>query len=111
MIYFLANVCAWGASSLVSMSLELSSLSDSEPDELDESSTSSFVFDAAFRVCFCLLSGSGEEERLELLSLEEEDEAAMATISVLAQLSVVELGLPREFGCTKTSLTIYDLML
>lgn len=64
------------------MSLELSSLSDSEPDELDESSTSSFVFDAAFRVCFCLLSGSGEEERLELLSLEEEDEAAMATISV-----------------------------
>jgi len=94
----------------VSMSLELSSLSDSEPDELDESSTSSFVFDTPFIVCFCLLSGSGEEERLELLSLEEEDEAAMATIGVLAQLSAVKLGLPREFGCPKMSLETYGLL-
>lgn len=69
------------ASSLVSISLELSeSLSDSEPDELDASSLSSLAFDAAFNVCFCLLSGSGDVERLELLSLSDDDEAAMAAM-------------------------------
>ena len=63
----------------MSISFELvDSLSDSEPDELDVSSLSCFAFDVAFNVCFCLLSGSGEVERLELLSLSDEDEAAIA---------------------------------
>jgi len=73
-----------GVSSLVSISSELESesesaleLSESEESEETESSTSSFVFDAPFMVCFCLLSGSGDVDRLELLSLSEEDEAAM----------------------------------
>lgn len=70
---------------MVSISFELpDSLSDpeelSESDELSELSTSFFAFEAAFSVCFCLLSGSGEVERLELLSLSEEDEAAMAAV-------------------------------
>ena len=67
----------------MSISSELESESESalelseESVETDESSTSSLVFDAPFMVCFCLLSGSGEVDRLELLSLSEEDEAAM----------------------------------
>lgn len=77
-----------GASSVVSISSELSdSLSEpeelselSEPDALPELSSSCFAFEAAFSVCFCLLSGSGEVERLELLSLSDEDEAAMAAV-------------------------------
>lgn len=70
----------------MSISSELDSLSDSELEELEESeeseesesSASSFAFDAPFKVCFCLLSGSGDDDRLELLSLPDEDEVAMA---------------------------------
>lgn len=85
----MAGGCSFGASSVVSISFELSdSLSDpeelSEPDELSE--LSSFcAFEAAFMVCFCLLLGSGEVERLELLSLSDDDEAAMAAVKGVVQ--------------------------
>lgn len=84
--YFLVGESPLGVSSAVSVSSELESLpeseslSDSEPDELDASSVSSFAFDAPFKVCFCLLSGSGEVDALELLSLPEEDGGAMVAI-------------------------------
>lgn len=70
----------------MSISSELSdSLPDpeelSEPDELSELPSSFFAFAAAFIVCFCLLSGSGEVERLELLSLSDEDEAAIVAVN------------------------------
>jgi hypothetical protein len=81
------------ASSLVSISLELpDSLSDSDPeselesesdeseesvDSDDSSSTSSSVFVTALTAFFCVFSGSGEVDLLELLSLEEEEAAAM----------------------------------
>lgn len=89
--HFFAGISA--ASSLVSISLELpDSLSDSdpesepesEPDESEESedsddssSTSSLVLVAAFTAFFCVFSGSGEVDLLELLSLEEEEAAAI----------------------------------
>lgn len=97
-------------SSVVSISLELSdSLSDSEPDELD-ASLSSFVFDAPFRVCFCLLSGSGEVDRLELLSLEEEDGGAIVAVGFVPQWirrsNSVSLGAARSSGQIKSANSI-----
>lgn len=85
--HFLGGACSFGASSVVSISLS-EPLSDSEPEELsdpDELSSlelSSFgAFSAAFTLCFWWLPGSGEvDDRLELLSLPDEDEAAMATV-------------------------------
>jgi hypothetical protein len=74
---------------VVSISLELSeSLSDSEPEELSDPEElsslelSSFgAFSAAFTLCFWWLPGSGDvDDRLELLSLSDEDEAAMAAM-------------------------------
>lgn len=79
--YLFACAGSLGAFSVVSISSELSeSLSD--PEELSESDepselSSAFVFETAFMVCFCLLSGSGEVDPLELLSLSDEDEAVM----------------------------------
>lgn len=72
---------------MVSISLS-ESLSDSEPEELsdpeDVSSLelSSFsALETAFTLFFWWLPGSGEvDERLELLSLSDEDEAAMAAM-------------------------------
>lgn len=69
----------------ISSELESSELEESEESEESvesESSASSFAFDAPFSVCFCLLSGSGDVDRLELLSLPEEEEAAMVLRSV-----------------------------
>jgi len=81
----------------VSISLELpDSLPDSDPesepesDESEESeesddssSTSSFVLVAALTAFFWLFSGSGEVDRLEPLSLEEEDAGAIVAVGAL----------------------------
>ena len=73
---------------MVSISLS-ESLSDSEPEELSDPAEeeeslelSSFTaLDTAFTLSFWWLPGSGEvDDRLELLSLSDEDEAAMAAI-------------------------------
>lgn len=79
---------------MVSISFELSdSLSDleepsdpeeSEPDELSELSSFS-DFETVFIVCLWVLSGSGEVERLELLSLSDEDEAAMMAVKLVVR--------------------------
>ena len=102
--YFLVGESPLGVSSAVSISSELESLpeseslSDSEPDELDASSVSSFAFDAPFKVCFCLLSGSGEVDALELLSLPEEDGGAMVVIC-RRRHSTEALGFEVAFCC------------
>lgn len=63
---------------------ELSDSEESDPDELSELS-SFFAFETAFIDCLWVLSGSGEVERLELLSLSEEDEAAMVAVRLVAR--------------------------
>lgn len=86
--YLLAGDCSLEVESgfsFDSTSLELSdslpdSLPDSEP-ELEDSSSLSFCGpDAALRACFWLFAGSGEDDRLELLSLSDEDCADMVTV-------------------------------
>ena len=71
---------------------ELESEPESEPEESesdeseesedsdDSSSTSSLLLVAAFTACFWVFAGSGEVDLLELLSLEDEDAAAIVAI-------------------------------
>lgn len=77
--------CALDLVTAASLS-DSASLELSDPDELDSSSFAGSFILVAFTACFCWLAGSGELERLELLSLSEEDDADM----IIRQLSPVK---------------------
>lgn len=70
-----SSSCALGLLTAAPLS-DSASLELSDPDELDSSSFAGSVL-VAFTACFRWLAGSGELERLELLSLSDEDDADM----------------------------------